>query len=238
MTYIDYLNNFNRWLESNALPSGSQLLYYKLLDVFNRAGWTKYVQVDNLRIMFMMGVRSEKAAITARNALAEAGFITYQRGKKGYPGKYFLSEIHCFKDSISDSVSGSVSDSVFDSESDSVNASHNKTKKKNKTKTKKESVKRKSAARFSPPARDEIEKYCGENGIAIDVDRFIDHYTANGWRVGRNPMEDWRATVRNWAKRDKTDFSGGGSIPAPPVYTSDGLFEALYADEEDGGNTA
>ena len=27
MTYIDRLNNFNRWLESNALPANSQLMY-------------------------------------------------------------------------------------------------------------------------------------------------------------------------------------------------------------------
>lgn len=35
MTYIDYLNDFNRWLESGNLPGGSQLMYFKLLNVFN-----------------------------------------------------------------------------------------------------------------------------------------------------------------------------------------------------------
>lgn len=49
MTYIDYLNDFNRWLESGNLPGGSQLMYFKLLNVFNRAGWPEYVQVDNDR---------------------------------------------------------------------------------------------------------------------------------------------------------------------------------------------
>ena len=56
MTYIDYLNDFNRWLESGNLPGGSQLMYFKLLNVFNRAGWPEYVQVDNLRMMLMIGV--------------------------------------------------------------------------------------------------------------------------------------------------------------------------------------
>lgn len=37
MTYIDYLNDFNRWLESGNLPGGSQLMYFKLLNVFNTA---------------------------------------------------------------------------------------------------------------------------------------------------------------------------------------------------------
>lgn len=58
-TYIDYLNDFNRWLESGNLPGSSQLMYFKLLNVFNRAGWPEYVRVDNLRMMLMIGVESK-----------------------------------------------------------------------------------------------------------------------------------------------------------------------------------
>lgn len=36
MTYIDYLNRFNRWSESNDLPVFAVVLYYRLLDKFNR----------------------------------------------------------------------------------------------------------------------------------------------------------------------------------------------------------
>ena len=32
-----------------------------------------------------------------------------------------------------------------------------------------------------------------------------DYYEGNGWRVGRNPMADWQATLRAWARRQK-DF--------------------------------
>jgi len=60
----------------------------------------------------------------------------------------------------------------------------------------------KTAKRFTPPSREEILSYCQEAGIQIDVDRFIDYYTSNGWMVGRNRMKDFRATIRNWAKRD------------------------------------
>jgi hypothetical protein len=68
---------------------------------------------------------------------------------------------------------------------------------------------RKTAKRFIPPSRDELEIFCLENGLSIDVDRFLNYYTANGWMVGRNKMKDWQATVRNWAKRD----SDTGSAP-------------------------
>lgn len=60
-----------------------------------------------------------------------------------------------------------------------------------------------TAKRFSPPSRDEIEIFCLENGLTIDVDRFLDYYTSNGWMVGKSHMKDWQATVRNWARRDQ-----------------------------------
>lgn len=57
--------------------------------------------------------------------------------------------------------------------------------------------------RFSPPTREEVAAYCRERGNGINPDRFIAYYESNGWKVGRNPMKDWRAAVRNWEQRDK-----------------------------------
>ena len=59
----------------------------------------------------------------------------------------------------------------------------------------------KTAKRFIPPTKDQIEIFCLENGLSIDVDRFVNYYTANGWMVGKNKMKDWQATVRNWSSR-------------------------------------
>lgn len=123
MTYIDRLNAFNQWLETNALPASSQLMFYKLLYVFNRAGWPEYVGVDNLRLMLMTDTKSEKTVIRARDKLVEAGFITYRKGRKGQPNQYSLCKIYCNNYSESASIS--------DSESDSISDSHIKTKTKN-----------------------------------------------------------------------------------------------------------
>lgn len=57
-------------------------------------------------------------------------------------------------------------------------------------------------ARFTPPTVKEVKAYCAEIGSSINAEYFIDYYEANGWRTGRNPMRDWRATVRNWTKRE------------------------------------
>ena len=92
MTYIDYLNDFNRWLETNDLPCNSQLMYFKLLHIFNRAGWPKSVQVDNLRMALLIGAESKGTVIRARGKLTAAGFIEFQPGKKGSPNCYRLKK--------------------------------------------------------------------------------------------------------------------------------------------------
>ena len=90
MTYIDRLNEFNRWLENNDLPCNSQLMFFKLLHIFNRAGWPESVQVDNLRMMLLIGAESKGTVIRARDKLIAAGFIEFQTGKKGSPNCYRL----------------------------------------------------------------------------------------------------------------------------------------------------
>ena len=56
------------------------------------------------------------------------------------------------------------------------------------------------AKRFSPPSLEEVKAYCLERGNGIDAQHFIDYYTANGWKVGKKPMKDWKATVRTWER--------------------------------------
>lgn len=50
--------------------------------------------------------------------------------------------------------------------------------------------------RFTPPTLAEVTAYCRERQNAVDPQRFIDYYTANGWKVGKNSMKDWKAAVR------------------------------------------
>ena len=72
-------------------------------------------------------------------------------------------------------------------------------------KEKQPTVVKRNAQRFTPPTYDEVFSFCQEHGIQIDVDRFMDYYTSNGWKVGSSSMKDWQAAVRNWATRDKQE---------------------------------
>lgn len=66
-------------------------------------------------------------------------------------------------------------------------------------------------SRFAPPSVEDVKTYCTEKGYSMDAEHFVDYYTSNGWRVGRNPMKDWKAAVRNWNK-GKEDNRGKNQI--------------------------
>ena len=41
------------------------------------------------------------------------------------------------------------------------------------------------------------EKLSKDDALAF-TEKFHAHYEANGWKVGRNAMKDWKAAVRKW----------------------------------------
>lgn len=61
----------------------------------------------------------------------------------------------------------------------------------------------KGKTKFSPPTLEDVKSYCLERRNHVDAERFHAYYTANGWKVGKNPMKDWKAAVRTWERDDK-----------------------------------
>ena len=95
--------------------------------------------------------------------------------------------------------------------------------------------------RFAPPTLEQVTAYCRERKNSVDPQRFIDYYTSNGWRVGKNPMKDWKAAVRQWESREKEApvrknspayFCGDHSKPDPLVLKS---IQQLF--DEEGEDT-
>ena len=60
----------------------------------------------------------------------------------------------------------------------------------------------KTNKRFIQSTYEEVNIYCNERGNNVDAQAFVDFYTSNGWKVGNNPMKDWKAAVRTWEKHD------------------------------------
>lgn len=130
MTYIEYLNQFDRWLEqADSITDKSVVLYYALLSMFNRRGWPVWAGVDTQRLMMMARTTSKATAIRARDALSSYGLIEYKRGKKGKSTEYRLCKIMFNNCTENDTKN----DTENDTESDTKNDTPNKTKTKNKS---------------------------------------------------------------------------------------------------------
>jgi hypothetical protein len=67
---------------------------------------------------------------------------------------------------------------------------------------------------FVKPTVSDVITYVIEIKATVDAKTFYDYYESNGWRVGRNPMKDWRATVRQWQNRNQQgSLYGNGTKP-------------------------
>lgn len=68
-----------------------------------------------------------------------------------------------------------------------------------------------TSKRFIIPTLDEVQSYCKERHNNINAQHFIDFYASKGWKVGNQPMKDWKACVRTWENQrilaDKTHTS-------------------------------
>ena len=60
----------------------------------------------------------------------------------------------------------------------------------------------KKSKRFVKPTLDDVQAYCQERQNNVDPESFIDFYESKGWKVGNQPMKDWKAAVRTWERRD------------------------------------
>lgn len=54
--------------------------------------------------------------------------------------------------------------------------------------------------KFTPPTIEEVKEYCLQRNNNVDPEKWIDHYTAKGWMIGKNKMKDWKAAVRTWER--------------------------------------
>lgn len=79
------------------------------------------------------------------------------------------------------------------------------------------------AKRFVKPEWQELAVYFNEQGSLTcqdDATAFIDHYTGNGWKAGKNPMKDWKASVRNWMRGKKNEKAKSNGITSGPTITA------------------
>ena len=165
------------------------------------------------RFVRMLEVRQRRAEAARRNG-RKGGNPNF---KKGQPNPYYRTTESVMEDNPNITQETTEDNPIVEQS----NVEYSRVKKQ------KESPKgeKKTASRFSAPTVDEVRAYAQEKGYNVDPEHFVDYYTSNGWRVGRNPMKDWRATVRTWASRDRaqTPVQGTQSLGVGEFINSKGI---------------
>jgi hypothetical protein len=48
----------------------------------------------------------------------------------------------------------------------------------------------------------------GKENAKLEAEKFVNYYTSNGWKVGKNPMKSWTHAVNNWITNTKQYAKG------------------------------
>ena len=100
-----------------------------------------------------------------------------------------------------------VNDNDNDNDNDNVNDNDNDLSFFLKKKQKSASVKKSGIEEIDfeelsvETLKEEVAAYCRERGNDISPESFCSFYASKGWRVGNQPMKDWRAAIRHWETR-------------------------------------
>ena len=220
MNYIKQVNAFYKFLPNNPLSSNAQCLYSYLLNKNNELGWIKEFTVSNMIVCGFTNL-SRQALDRARNELKQKGYIDYKKGYSNQAGTYVIVSFVTQNDTQSDTQ---------DDTQDNTQSGHTlcTLNKLNKTKqNKKENIQRKT---FSKPTVEEVKAYCSERKNNVDAEKFCDFYESKGWKVGKEPMRDWKASVRTW-ERSSTSKPPGKPTNAyiNPTQSEFDNLEGFYA---------
>ncbi len=62
---------------------------------------------------------------------------------------------------------------------------------------------KKEKTKFQKPTIQEVQEYCKERDNKLDAESFVAFYESKGWKVGNQPMKDWKSAVITWEKKEK-----------------------------------
>lgn len=86
-----------------------------------------------------------------------------------------------------------------------------------------------------PPTIEDVKAYCEERNNGVDPGRWYNHYTANGWMVGKNKMKDWKASVRTWEKTSSVNSTSTVGRTGQAAYRNEAVktIDQIKAEEDE-----
>lgn len=185
------------WMRTQLGLKGNELLLYAILYGFSQAS-ENYYRGSKRYLADWMGT-SQQSVINNLKSLIEKGHVKrWERIENGvtFPLYQALPPIKIFEGGIKN----------FGEEGQDFLPNNLYIENNN------ENIENKDTKRFIKPTVDEVQEYCEERNNHVDPERFWDYYESKGWKVGKTPMKDWRAAVRNWERGDRQE-SGDGQKP-------------------------
>lgn len=177
-----------------SLPPAYKLLWLYMLDDCDNAGvWQVEVEVASIRIGAKL---NEKEALK----LFGNNIISFDEGSK-----WFIKEFVKFQQGVNHIAELNSNSNPHKSILRIVEQYKLLELEDNPIEVIEEVKQSKKSKRFKKPTLDELEHYCIERQNKVDVQKFYNFYESNGWKVGKNPMKDWRASVRTWESNSFND---------------------------------
>ena len=191
-----------------SLPPNAKLLYGEITALCNAEG---YCWASNKYFADLYGV-SVVSISKWINILIKRGYIAshfvYKEGTKEIEGRYITILYEGIKEKfntsltkVNDPIKEKFNTPIKEKLKDNITSSN--TTLNNTSEYKSISENPPARTRFTPPTLEEVQAYCKERNKGVNAEKWFNYYTANGWKVGKNPMKDWKAAVRTWEQGEQ-----------------------------------
>jgi len=226
MNYITELNKFYRFCITKKHSKSEIALLHALYMINNAEDWSVWFEADNELISRLTGGLSRESINEARNKLKQKNRIDFKEGTRNVQSAKYM--IISFEHKANEHKSDMKVDKTADIQADkgtgmkphipvgkeadvSVHTIIPK-QKQTETETKQnksisdsaasQAPRTQTTAKFTAPTAEQVAEYCLERRNGIDAEYFVDWYSSKGWKIGKEPMKDWKSAVRTWEKRN------------------------------------
>ena len=183
------------------LTNNARVVYSLLrdrMDLSRKNGWCE--DDDTIYLLFPLDKIAEiakishKTCVNVMKELKKYDLVITRRMGLGKPNRVYIKKC---KNYTSYGVKNTLQEveKIHPNDTDISDTEINDTKRYTETR-------KQGTHNFEKPTVEEINDYCLERENDVDPEAFFDFYESKGWKVGRNPMKDWKAAVRNWERND------------------------------------
>lgn len=218
MNYIKHLNGvFEKFKDDDRLNPTHISLYYALFHFANLHRFPKDFHIDRMEMMRFAKIASKTTYHKCLRELNSWGYIDYFPSHSQFRGsKISLSNFW--------TTHGQQMDKQWTNGGQPLahKYKHYSNNKKYEENIRKAHTPKNFMEVFDFLKSSRIAKNISQEKLKTEAQKFFNHYSANGWRIGgRTPMENWKPAAENWIL--KAEEFNPGKNSSPPTKSGDHL---------------